>query len=51
MHDGLNFKWAWWRRGATANPQILRESVNTSSIMVRNASSIMQREATRVTSG
>jgi hypothetical protein len=37
--------------GATADPNILRERSNTSSIMVRNASSIMQRDAGEVTFG
>jgi hypothetical protein len=37
-------------RGSTADPDILREQINTSSIMVRNASSIMRRKAGQVTS-
>ena len=43
-----------WRLGAvcaTADPDILRRLINTSSIMVGNAASIMQREAGRLTSG
>jgi hypothetical protein len=38
-------------RGSTADPNISRGRINTSSIMVRNGSSIMQREAGQVTFG
>jgi hypothetical protein len=46
----LKLKWRFGGAGATAGPDILRAHINTSSIMVRNAPSIMRREAVGVTS-
>jgi hypothetical protein len=43
--------WHRERRGSTAVANNLRAGCNTSSIMVGNAPSIMQREAGRVTPG
>jgi hypothetical protein len=50
MHDGDGLQMGLNRRGSTADPNILRENSNTSSIMVHNASSIMQGEAGEATS-
>jgi hypothetical protein len=44
------FRWAYNWHGSTTDPDILREQINTSSIMVRNASSIMRRKAGQATS-
>jgi hypothetical protein len=46
----VDIKWPQTGRGSTADPDILWEQINTSSIMVRNASSIMRRKAGQVTS-
>jgi hypothetical protein len=51
MHDGDGLQMGLNRRGSTADPNILRKAINTSSIMVRNVPSIMRREAGEVTSG
>ena len=47
----VRFIWAWIRRRATADPNILRRAGKVSSIMVGNVPSIMRREAGAVTSG
>jgi len=42
---GIAIKWRLGAAGATANADILAELINTSSIMVGNAASIMAHEA------
>jgi len=46
----MRLKWRFAVRGATAGPDNFRSQINTSSIMVGNAPSIMWHEAGGVTS-